>query len=497
MLGEAHGSTAAVQALSALDQLQIRIAVPEGMPEQVSAAAAGLVALCGRLFAHVQVDGDAYLPLNPWRATRVSEVLDVIGWIRPTPARSPTMTVSVGFGPTGSPVDLSCGGGAYTVRLGRSPQPLDLAEIGRYGHALGVHAATALAASQLVGRALWTVGHPAILVENVLTWNLVDHRLTPAPVGDEVAKTAPARVLLAGTGSVGTSAAAALSMSPALTGSIVCVDEESFDGSRNGFRYAAIGAEQGGSKADWAAGLLRDAGWNADSFQGSIGDWTIVQDRPGFDGLLVSSVDTFPARFDVTDVLARQVCSIGVAATSLYVQRERLGDQYACSFCEFVSTDPPLTQAHVIAEQIGFVDNSVAEVIALQQPGAMLTRQHVDQAVRSGRIRPEHADELVGRRLDDLVARSYAEMTFTAPVDGSAVAVAAPQVAWLSGILAAAEIAKMVVGLPALDRRLELDLSGLPQGFTTQTQRDASGRCACASAHRIEWMRRLYDAPAL
>lgn len=492
MLSHSPGSSAAELALDALDQLQIRIVVPDSIPPPAAAAAAGLIALCGRLFAHVQVDGDAALPFNPWGVATIGDVLTVLEWIRLQPTRPATRTVTVGFGTTDAAVDLSCGGGAYTVRLGRSPQPFDIDEITRFGHALGIHAAAAFAAAQLVGQALRTVGHPTVMIQDALTWNLLDYRLTPAPTETGPASSRPVEILLAGTGSVGSSAAAALAMSPGVTGSIICVDEETFDGVRNGFRYPGLGATSAGFKADWASDLLTHAGWNAKPFVGTIGAWTVAQQGPGFDGLLVSSVDTYPARFDVADVLAREVCSLGVAGTALNMQRERLGDGYACPFCNFVATDPPLTQAHVIAEQIGFDAGGVEAVIALQQPGAVLTRHHIEQAVRSGRIRGDHAEDLVGRRLDDLIARSYAETTVTAPGDGSAVAVAAPQVAWLSGILAAAEIAKDAAGLPPLDRRLDVDLRGLPLGSTGKRAQDQSGRCACASAHRTGWMRRLY-----
>lgn len=485
---------AAIETLAAIDALQIRIVIATDLPSVVAGAAAGLVALCGRLFAHVTVEGDAALATNPWGATTVATVLDQIAWIRPSATRPPSTTISVGIGIDASDVDLSCGGGAFTVRLGLTPQLLDLVEIEQYGHAIGVHAAAALAAGQLLNRALTAVGKPAVLLAHDLVWNLGDYRLSPAAIHAPHTTRSPA-VLFAGTGSVGTSAAAVLSMSPTITGAAVCVDQEAFDGKRNGFRYPALGAPLSCNKATWAADLLTAAGWKAVPFIGSISEWVIDEKEPGFDGLLVSSVDTIPARFDVVDVLARDTLSVGVAATALYAQRERLDDPYACPFCDFVATDPPLTQAHVIAQLVGFGDD-IATVIGLQQPGATLIEAHVARAVAAGRIDSGKAADLVGRRLDDLVARTYAETVVTIPSTGGAVAVAAPHVAWMSGILAAAEVAKIAADLPALDRRLELDLIGLPQDFTTRVPKDTSGRCACASAHRIGWMRRLYGEPS-
>jgi hypothetical protein len=112
--------------------------------------------------------------------------------------------------------------------------------------------------------------------------------------------------------------------------------------------------------------------------------------------------------------------------------------------------------------------------------------------VAAGRTAPENACTLVGRRIDDLIARVYAEATL--PSAGSqegAVAVAAPHVSWFAGVLGAAEVAKLANGLPALDRRVDVDLVGIPQGFTERRPADMSGRCACGSGHRRRWAERF------
>ena len=78
------------------------------------------------------------------------------------------------------------------------------------------------------------------------------------------------------------------------------------------------------------------------------------------------------------------------------------------------------------------------------------------------------------------------------PGQPGTVAVAAPQVSWLTGVITAAELVKAASGLPVLDRRVDVDMSGLPQGFTRQVKADSSGRCACASGIRRRWMVNLY-----
>ena len=157
---------------------------------------------------------------------------------------------------------------------------------------------------------------------------------------------------------------------PGLTGEAIVVDPEDFDPARNPFRYPALAGGETGAKATWAARLLRNAGWEAEPGVSDIGIWNAAQPVPGFDGIMVSSVDDLTARFDVADVLAREVISAGVGGLAFHVQRERLGDGWACPYCEYVPAEPALTQAHVIAAQVGL---PVERVIALQIPGAVLT----------------------------------------------------------------------------------------------------------------------------
>src|SRR5204862_1474989 len=85
----------------------------------------------------------------------------------------------------------------------------------------------------------------------------------------------------------------------------------------------------------------------------------------------------------------------------------------------------------------------------------------------AGRVQPETAIALVGHRLEDLVARAYAEVGIGSPAASSdgQVYLAAPYVSALAGVLAAIEIYKISLGLAGVDRRVDLDLAGVPQGY--------------------------------
>ena len=506
LLGAAEAADAG-RLLAALDTIRPIVTVSPGLPPTVAGAALTLVALLSRLFPHVQVNGSAQAGPNPWGIADVADALDWFRAVRPVPTTAPGTDIRMSLGmPPGvrarDPV-LGVGGGDWTVRLAREPQPLDDLP-GGLQHGLGLHAAACLAVNELLKAALVPLGMRALMLPgsdgascgDPLVWNLIDYRRSPASLaGGTEGRFLRLRVLLAGAGSVGTSVAGMLIFCPGLAGEAIVVDPEDFDPARNPFRYPALAGGETGAKATWAARLLQNEGWEAEPGVGDIGIWNASQPAPGFEGIMVSSVDDLTARFDVADVLAREVISAGVGGLAFHVQRERLGDGWACPYCEYVPAEPALTQAHVIAAQVGL---PVERVIALQIPGTMLTSADLECCAAGGKISPETAACLAGHRLADLVVGAYAEAAIAPagaqrdPGRPGSVAVAAPQVSWLTGVIAAAELVKTASGLPVLDRRVDVDLSGLPQGFTRRVKADASGRCACASGVRRRWVVDLY-----
>lgn len=496
--------------LAALDSIKPVVIVPPDLPPMAAGAAVALVALLSRVFAHLDVQGSAGVGPNPWGITRTEEALNAFRAVRPravTVAPERTVLVTIGMDPSvpqGATV-LGVGGGSWTARVGWGCQPLDAEWDDGLPHCLGLHAAVCLAVGELIKCALMPLGMRGLALGGPLVWNLLDHRLEPAgsdrPARPDEAGSDPLRVLLAGAGSVGTSVAGILCLCTGVTGVAVLVDPEDFDPDRNPFRYPALtGTEQGG-KAAWASSTLRRAGWAAEPVPAPLASWNSAQPSPGFEGLLVSSVDDVGGRLEVADVLAREVISVGVAGLAFHVQRERLGDGWACPYCEYVAAEPALSRAHLIAEQIGL---PVERVIALQLPGAGLTADDLAACVSAGKISGSAAASLAGHRLADLIGRAYAEVELPqqpaqvpgpgAPVPGGVTALAAPHVSWLAGVLTVAELIKTTWGLPTLDRRVDVDLSGVPLGFTRRVRADTSGRCTCASGIRRRWMRKLYGS---
>jgi len=502
LLGGVSDSPRAAQVLAALDGTRVVVRTGPDMTGSHTTALAAFLAISARLFGDVVLESTVRLAPNWWTAETTDALLTALAPVRPRPSVPPSREWVVTFGDLVTPGGCGIGGDDYTVRLGHTPQPLS----GPATHALGVHAAACLAVSQLLGEVLGPIGYPGVPLAGTYVMNLIDYRLTPAPTLESTAiPEEPLAVAVAGVGSVGTSALALLTgaLAPALAEAVlpptaslaelIAVDSDVFDPVRNPFRYPALLGTETGHKAVVVAARLAALGVHARGVPVGVADWARSRDRPGFDGLLLSSVDTLSGRLDVTDVLARNTLSLGVSGLALHAQREAFADGYACAFCDYVSAAPPLTQAGVHAATTGL---PVSRVLALLQPGARLAPADVDIAISAGRLAANRRGQLIGSPLTDLVRQAYAELELRGPGQASGapdvVAVAAPQVSWFAGVLAAVEVVKQLRGLPLVDRRVDVDLAGLPPGLVRRPRADPTRRCVCHSGTRRSWYRKLY-----
>ncbi|MCC6174056.1 MAG: hypothetical protein IT305_02025 [Chloroflexi bacterium] len=481
--GQGIAPTAGDRILEALDSVRPVIHLSRDLPPTATAAAVALYSIVGRMLPHVVIEGEAELGPNPWGMRTAGEAVAALAATRPSATRSPSYDMPLGVGGASPDDALAIGGGPWAAHLGRGPLSIDPT-----GPGLGLQAAAALLAAEVAKRILGPLGFANRPLDGDFTWNVLDFQNRPAPLVAAAPTHTPAVALL-GVGSVGSSVAGVLATMPQIVGHVDIIDGDTFDPIRNTFRYPSSSGGESGPKVDWISSLFSKVGVATTPTFGSVADWVVGRDNAGFDGLAISSVDGISGRFEVADVLARTTISIGVDRLALHAQREVLGDGNACPYCDFLDVTPPLSQAQTWAQLSGL---SVERVIALIVHEERLRHDDVTAAVAAGRLLPERAEALVGRRLIDLIGRAYAEATV--PVEaGSPIAVSAPFVSWMGGVLGAAEVAKAAYGLPLVDRRVDLDLSGLPSGFTLKRTADTSGRCACASPVRRRWMHMMYQ----
>lgn len=483
-LGSVLAPGAANPVLEALDRLRPIVRIEANVTEPVALAAASLYSLLIRVHAHTIIEGDAVLGPNPWGAIRLSELPMRLASSRPSPAANSTNDMVIGVGPGAHGAYLWIGGDDWTARVGRSPQPAG----GQFG--LGLQASAIFAAAEALKMALGPqLAHVSIGDE--LVWNLWDYQNRPAP---EIlsAKRLLDQVVFFGSGSVGSSAIGLLVTQAKLANSVVIVDPDTFDSQRNPFRYPASMGSETGTKAKWTAGLLQSVGWDAIGYPVEVATWVRAQESPGVSGIVVASVDTVTGRLQVADALASVILSVGVSGMALHIQREHCFDEWACPYCEFVSAATPLSQAQVYNQMTGI---PVDRLLQLCLGENLLTEEDLTKAVGIGKLHLDRVPELIGRRLDDLIQRVYAQ----AMVSGigntdlnAVIAVSTPFVSWMGGLLIVAELTKATMGATLVDRRVDLEMSGLPLGAVSRRSHDQSGNCICNSPYRRRWATRLH-----
>lgn len=494
-------ASGAAPALEALDQTRVIIRGQPSLGNTANAlGAAALLALAMRTHAHVELDDDLPLPANPWNAASLQDLYSKLSSVRPAPAASPVKTsvVDIGHHPSGSTrhADLRIGGDAWTAATtGGDDLPLLGSRVPSsadqqipYGSLL----AAGFGAAHLFRETLRPLGLPAHPNGADLIWNVLTHRRAPAPQRLTVRKAVPEwpAVALLGCGSVNSSAVAALTCENLHGLTSWTIDTDKFDLGHNPFRYPASTGAETGDKAAWLSAILRRSGADSSPHAGLVRDWIRTRPEPGFYGIAVCSVDTIDGRYEAADLLAHTTLSAAVSGMALHLQREHLGDGYRCPYCDFVDLRTPLSQAAADAALTGLDERRVIEL--LNDPQG-LTEADISRLIAHGKIPASAAPTLLGRRLADARGRIYAEGLIPAPVPGAAsTPLSAPFVSWVTGVLCAVEIAKAARGLPPIDRRVELDLHGLPDDFVLRLAQDASGRCACASIVRRRWMAKLY-----
>jgi len=469
--------------------VEVAVRVDPGAPAAERWAAAALASMCARVVGNVVTPSVPLPRPNPWGARTLAAVTGVSRFGRRGRSRR-TRRINVGMVPHVPEADLYLGGDDWTAVVSRrGPVPVGRCRLG----GLGLQAATALAFGELLKDL--GVGVHTVPVDGELTWSLLDGRVATATAATTTTTTfeiggagadrpTPPTVALLGAGSVGSSAAALLSLT-GITGTIDVVDPDRFVPARNAYRCPGVPVAERGAKADWAARVLAAAGWDAAAHRSTIADWVDARGTPGFPGIALVSVDNVDGRRESGELMAATTVSAGVAGLALHVQRHQAVDDFACPYCDLVDVGRWRSQGRTYA-RFGLTAPRLQALL----DGETLTVDDVATAIWTGAVGPDAMGHLVGGRLVDMMrVPSSGRPVADGPEDE---AVSAPHVSWLAGTLLAAEVVKAAVGLPGLDRRVELDLTGVPLGGWRRPARNPSGRCPCTNPARRDLARALY-----
>ena len=476
------GSSAEERVLNVLAQPHIIIRTVRHPTDDERLAAAMLYSLCCRVFPNTSIDLDGVLPPNPWGVRTVASAVASQPSAQPRSHHTPQQVV-IALGRHAGPADLYIAGDDWTAIVSRAPITAQPAP-GQHG-SLGLHAAAALAASEVFKCALANLGLQTMQLEAEMVWNLVDYRLHKAPPIERNGAAGHQELLFIGAGSLGSSAIAALTLTD-IVASIEVIDNDDLDPDHNPFRYPAATTTTTGSKVRWLGAMVgASPSISAQPRHQLLQDWIAQRALPGFDGTAVVTVDRVDARRHAADLSALHTIAAGVNGLATELHRSTATDNTAaCSYCLHIDVADPYDQVDVYAELTNLAPDRVRELLN----GDRLTRADLAAThVPTGGL-------TVGDRFEDLVRGAYAEATLPAASDESSPAgIAAPHVSWLTGLTIAAELLKQSLGVPTLDRRLRLDLRGLPLGTTDRPMRDPTGRCLCHNPTRHAAARSWYD----
>lgn len=473
------------QLIDALARPNIRIVVPNEATTSERAAAVALYAMCCRVFPNVVLDGDGPLPINPWAATTMQHAKDAQP-CAPAQGHSNPQLVIVSVG-SDVPADFYMAGDDWNAVVATSPPDFRFEQSETGG--LGLQVAACLVFGEIFKRTLSPLGFVSNALPMPFVWNLVNYRQETVTVDASVAEVHP--VVFAGAGSLASATVAGLVLAQA-EAEITVVDDDLFDQTHNPYRYVAATNTTTGSKADW----LRDMcyfvpGIHAVSHRARIEDWSSRQDDPGWEGTVVVTADRVDARRHGADLLARHTISGGVDGLSMEVHRSSAtGSTLACSYCAYVDVTEPADQVEVYESLTGLPSKRLVDLIS----GSRLTKADVDVVVAAGRIPESSRSRFIGRRLEDLVREAYGEAAVRSQVSGDQIRISAPHVAWLTGMIIAAELVKESRNLAKLGSRVRVDLRGAPLGITDRPGKDLTGRCLCHDPSRIAIARVLYPA---
>ena len=455
--------------LDALARPEIHIVLPlRPLPHHV-ACAATLYALGCRLFPNTaSISTNAPMPPNPWGANDLASVMEVQPHapdrLHPTPR-----AITIALGAADTRADYYIDGDDWAVYVSTSVAPPSFTTPIHGG--LGLQAAAALVISEILKSTLAELGLRTHRLDGILTWNLLDYGLRTCSVSPPTPPR-PSPLLFAGAGSLGSSAIAALTFTP-LAAHLDVVDDDTFDPAHNAYRYPAATQTTAGPKADWVRDFAAGTNLSVTAHRERILDWSHDRASPGFHGAAVVTVDRVDARLDAASILPRQTIAAGVSGLSFQVHRAVANDHdSACSYCLYVDAALPQDQVDAYADLTGISPARIVQLLA----GQPLSSDDLSRF-------PERAD-LLGRRIEDLVREAYAEATVTLEHSTSVAEVTAPQVSWITGVVIAAEILKDALGYPTLNRRLRVDMRGLPLGVTDRPPPDPTGRCICHSLVR-------------
>lgn len=505
----------AAKVIELLDNATICVQLPSGdVPWRHQLLAICLVDLLGRLFPRLDIrcddDVPAHADLPPGPALLTVRLAEAArnGGLEERDPRAPEVTVCVGDAPDHSDGDpgvvLHVDGGGWVSFNGT--QGSHLQESDRSRLPVGPLAAACRAAAQAANLVLGTVevrDIPPSVYASALT-----HTWDSTPLAEEASIDAAPELdaVLVGAGSIGGAAAYTFANTPGLAGSLVVTDPEHLEDKnldRALLATAAVAAAQPFKVDVVMDALSHHTGLDVTARPKTLQDWVASRPRDATLPLVLSAVDSRASRRSIQDCLPLELLNAACNSTEIHLSGHRTGHG-PCVCCLHMEEvlDERAVRSRLLQVATGLNERMIVEYLVRDVPlsVAVLASIEKHRGLPVGSLARYEGRTLEQLRREELLYGATAVQTPTGTV-----AVAAPYITSLAGVLLAGEALKSA--LPGLQqfqlgptrphvKYAENPLQGAGRALLTSPPRWPSSECLCRSSRRLRLLRQRYGLDA-
>jgi len=239
------------------------------------------------------------------------------------------------------------------------------------------------------------------------------------------------------------------------------------------------------SKTDAAADIVAAAGLklHVERVQTVIQTYLTLhpEERDALE-LVVSAVDSYDARREITSELPRTIVNAGTTPRDFTISRHRFADGYACLACLYPARPEDAVHERAVARELGLEQTEVTELRRTKTP---LTVAHLAKIARARGLAGEHYASYVGEPLDSFYNKEFCAKVAVPTSRGEAVAPLA-----FGSALAGFLLAHAVACEAGPVRRFRLDFLA---GLTTPQRTAPRARSACRYCGRPEYRTRYTE----
>lgn len=503
--------------MAILDRTLVRVTLPAGPPtwrHQVLVLA--LVDMLGRLFPNIEITCDAEAsadlglpPGDPLLRHRLDEVARNGALNASAPRDDTIVTIVIGDAevpdPAAGPIFYADGGGWQSYngttpsRLVRDDWPMV---------PIGPLAAACRSAAQATAAALDPTS-----VQNVKESayaSALTYQGSSDPIEEGHAGSASAwhdtrlDALLGGAGSIGGAAAYAFARTPALTGRLVIADPQHLE--KKNLDRALLATAAATATEAWKADVAADAlshlvALDVVAVHGTVAEWVAGQPQATPLPLVLAAVDSRDARREIQDCLPLDLVNAACGVDEITVSGHQTGNG-PCVCCLHMEEvlDAQAVRVRLLSRATGMNPRMVAIYLVKEAP----LEPHVIRSIEKHRgLAPGALAQYEQQTLEDLRKGALLYGQTKVDTETGTVAVAAPYVTALAGVLLAAEalkratpeLAQYALGPGREFSKLEERVDRGPiDALTTKPARWNGSECLCQSTRRLRLIAARYPS---